>query len=114
MLYAKYSAEKNLYTDYTVGGETAPEGFEAIPKEFEKRFFNFFPFAMPLTEGGALVDISENVDARKNAPKPEMPADPMDEIKLAVAELAVTAAQKDAENKLAIAELAEAMMGGAV
>lgn len=89
-----------------------PAGWIVVPSNLEQKSISLLPFVLLTTENGVVTGVEDDVEARGNVPKPEILTDPMDEIRLAVAELAVTAAQKDAENKLAIAELAEAMIGG--
>lgn len=54
--------------------------------------------------------IQSEVDVQTGEPMP--PSDPFTEMRLAVAELAEVAMTRDIENKKAIAELAEAVMGG--
>lgn len=108
MVFARYLIEKNLYTDYTAGGETAPNGFEAIPASLEDKFFQCFPLAQPVTKSGVVVDIIKGVAP----PQPAPDIDPITQIQIAIAELAEAGAQNNMNNKLAIAELAEIVAGG--
>lgn len=61
---------------------------------------------------GEGINLDENMINKKTCRREEMQPDPTTQIQLAVAELAEVSAQRDIENKLAIAELAEAMTGG--
>lgn len=84
------------------------EGYIEVPENLERKVMDCYGFCDLVIANGALVDVVPSEIPAPPAPK----LDPITQVQLAVAELAEVSAQRDIENKLAIAELAEAMTGG--
>lgn len=95
----------------------SPEGYVVIPQHLEAATLPLLPWVKLTVEDGIVIAVEDDVESRNaqpNQPEPTQPVDPLSDVKLAVAELAELQANQDLENKVAIAELAEKMLGGAM
>jgi hypothetical protein len=94
---------------YDLDAPPVPEGWAAVPEELEEKALAYLPFLELTVEAGVITAVAPGErPAEDPAPQP----DDLTQIQLAVAELAETEARHDRENKLALAELAEALLGG--
>ncbi len=92
-----------------------PEGWAVVPPHLISTALQLLPWVKLTVEEGAVTAVKDNAQARdawEAIPKPGPPPDQFAALQLALSELAEAQATLDIENKLAIAELAEALLGG--
>lgn len=98
--------------------EGIPEGWIEVPEELVPIWKQYAPFVALTIEDGKLTGISDNPEARAAqqaagaGTDASAPVDLLTQIQLAIAELAEAQAADQTATELALAELAELIMGG--
>jgi hypothetical protein len=88
-------------------------GWLLVSPELETKLLTLLPYVVLTLDGDVIVGVEDDVGARNNPPKPEPDRiDDLAQTQLALAELAETQEANNLTLQLAIAELAEALLGG--
>lgn len=99
-------------------GNTIPDGYAIVPDYVATSvFYDYNGFVNLTVENGIVLEMTPNIEAWEawKASLPEPDQEPLDEItalQLAVTELAETQENYQTANELALAELAELLIGG--